>query len=164
DLAVVGFAHQQGPFSSRNVSIRSIRGQRLQVTTPVIIAKFIHSLGISHSGNLRRVVNRVEIGGEGCGNPIISGNLVVAANDDAVLTGQAPAQNDRRGGAHSGEIHGGVPGRIESAEVAVRLFQKKRDVGPGRQGRNQNQQAQNPEPLLRHLSPSKGDRFRRNNI
>jgi hypothetical protein len=156
DFAIVGFPYQQSPLSAGSISMGAIRGQGLEVATTVIIAKFTHSLGVCNLGNLSGVVNRIEICGEGYGNPIVSGNLVVAADDDAVLPGNASAQNERRLRAHSGEIHGRVSSGIEPAEVAVRLFKKQCDVGPGTQGRKQNQRAQNPKPLFPHFRHREG--------
>jgi len=156
DLAVVGFPHQLGRLSAGSISIRSIRGKRLQVAASVIIAEFSHSLGVYKLGNLRGIINRIEVSSEGYGDPIVAANLVIAADNDAILPGKASAQSERCVRAHSGEIQGGVSSGTKSTEVAVRLLQKECDVGPGTQGRNEKQRAQNPKPLFHHAVTARG--------
>ena len=60
--------------------------------------------------------DRVEVGDEGDGDPVVPGNALVAGDDCAEFTGLAAAETDRRFSADALEVDCVVTGRVELAE------------------------------------------------
>src|ERR1700677_565640 len=74
-------------------------------------------------------MDRVKIAHERDAEPVIAVDLVVTADDDTILAVVASAQHRRGVRADAIEIDGGVPGRVHSAKLAIRLFHQQRDRG-----------------------------------
>jgi hypothetical protein len=68
----------------------------------------------------------VQVRNEGDGDPIVSTDAVVTANDHAGFSRGATTKNHRGLGAHAGKIDCGMTGRGKKSHSAIRLFQQKR--------------------------------------
>jgi hypothetical protein len=110
---------------------------------------------LSTLGNIARRIDGVEIADQRNGDPVIAVDLVVAADDDAILAVVAGAKHGGRIGADVIEIDGGVAGGVHRAKIAVGLFHEQRDRGVGERTWAE-KDGRSPRTLLRYRPPDRG--------
>ena len=96
DGAVIGGADEFVPVAARSAPVRKIRSHRLKLVAAVEIAKQAHLLAVH---GLRDVVggfHRVQVRHERNRDPVVAGDVVIAADDD-------PSSPGRQGRSSSGE-------------------------------------------------------------
>src|SRR6266851_882358 len=99
---------------------RSIRSDVFQMGAAILIAKEGHELGVRVERNILRVLDGVQIRNERDGDPIVSRDSRVPADDHAVLAGVAASQKDGSRGADPRQVNRGVAGSGEGSIVAIR--------------------------------------------
>jgi hypothetical protein len=131
DSAIVGGADQFGPLTLGGPAVAVIGRQIKQVLLTVGVAQSCDLFFVHRLGNVGQRIDGVEIGDQRDGEPVIPINLVVAADDDAILSVVARAEHGGGISANVIEINGGVASGVYCAKIAVRLFHQECDGGVG---------------------------------
>ena len=106
-----------------------VRSEIEQMLPAIGIAQGCDFFPVHRGGNLARRIDCVQIADQGNCDPVITIDLVVAADDDAVLSVVAGAKHGGRIDADAIEVDGGVSGGVHRTKFAVRLFHQERGRG-----------------------------------
>jgi hypothetical protein len=122
--ATIGDAERFGPAAAGRLAVGPVGSNGLEVVAAILIAEKVGQLFVGGERDILGLLDGVEIGDERHRDPVVAGNVVVAADDGAQLTRGAAAEDYGRLGADVGQVDGVVPGSGESAVVAVGFFKK----------------------------------------
>lgn len=132
DTAVVGGANQFGPLTAGNFMLGTVGNNRLQVLAAPCVAQFEFQPRRNRRRNLGGVIDRVEIGNQRNGQPVVSVNAMIAAEDHAGFSFMARTEVDGGVGANVVEVDGRMPGRVHGPEPAKGLLEQQGGIGAGR--------------------------------
>ena len=124
ERAVVCRTDQLGPIAHRRGAVFRIRYDLCQVRPPPRVPQRRDVIRRYARRNFVRAIYRIEVGQQRNRQPIVSGNAVIAADHDSLLTLVASPERSCRGGTNMGKIDCGVPGRIHAPECAIRLLEQ----------------------------------------
>src|SRR5207302_7005484 len=94
----------------------------------VLVPKIGHRLSVSLRWNACEILHCVKVGDQWDRNPVISGNLAVAADHASKLARFTPPQHNRCLGADPGQINSSMSGRIDGPKEAIGFLHKQGGV------------------------------------
>jgi hypothetical protein len=133
DGPVVSRSDHLGPLTFGWSAAAVVRGEIEQMLPTIGITQGRDLVLVHRGGNIAYVIDCIEIPGQRYGDPIIAGDLVIAADDDAILALVAGPKDDGRVRADVIQVDGGMAGWIHCAELTVGLFHQQGD-GSARAG------------------------------
>ncbi len=127
--AVAKRPDQLDPVSLRRFSRGRVGRNILQVRPAVLIPQECDRLVVRVQRNIRRIFDLVkDRGSAGIAIQSYSANSCIPADDHAVLSCFASAQNYGRSRANARQVHGSMSGSGESPVIAVWFFEQNGDI------------------------------------
>lgn len=120
------------PLAAGNFMFRIVGNQVFEMLAAIAIAQFELEFGSGRVGDFRWIIDRVQVGQQRHGEPIVAVDAVIAAEDDAHFAVAARAQVCGRVSADAIEENGGVAGGIHGAEAAEGLLDEQGRIRTGR--------------------------------
>src|SRR4029077_1754364 len=97
---------------------------------PVLVPKISDRLSVGLRWNACEILHYVKIAEQWDRNPVVFGDLAVAADHDSKLARVTPPQHNGCLGADSGQVNRSVSGRIDGPKQAIGFLHKQGCVRP----------------------------------
>src|SRR5579863_2547148 len=120
--AIVRRTHEFVPVSGGSFAVVRVGSDAFEILPAVAVAQKRNHFRVREQRHILGALDAVEIRDEGNGDPVMSANAVVAADDDARFTRYALAKDERGLRAYAGKIDRGMAGRSEESQRAVGFF------------------------------------------